>query len=239
MYNGQDANKKTDFTYVRFNIESAGNLIYLTSNLSNASKNDLHQYTIFGIPYAQYLRTDIDIKRYHYIGESQVLVFRAYGGIGMPYGNSSGLPYEKSFFSGGNNNHRAWDLREIGPGSSRIDDTKLRYDRSGDVQLGGNVEYRFPIISVLEGAAFVDVGNIWNLHEQKDMAGGQMLLNSFYKEFATGIGLGIRLNIQFLIIRFDLAVKAWDPSKPMNERWVIPQTNFSKINMNVGIGYPF
>ncbi|MDD2191001.1 MAG: BamA/TamA family outer membrane protein [Bacteroidales bacterium] len=239
MYNGQDANKKTDFTYVRFNIESAGNLFYLTSNLSNASKNDLHQYTIFEIPYAQYLRTDIDIKRYHYIGENQVLVFRAYGGIGMPYGNSSGLPYEKSFFSGGNNNHRAWELREIGPGSSKIDDTKLRYDRSGDVQLGGNIEYRFPIISVLEGAAFVDVGNIWNLHEQKDMAGGQMLLKSFYKEFATGLGLGIRLNIQFLIIRFDLAVKVWDPSKPVNERWVIPQTTFNKINMNVGIGYPF
>lgn len=91
----------------------------------------------------------------------------------------------------------------------------------------------------MEGAAFVDVGNIWNLHEQKDMAGGQMLLKSFYKEFATGLGLGIRLNIQFLIIRFDLAVKVWDPSKPVNERWVIPQTTFNKINMNVGIGYPF
>ena len=239
LYNGQELNRKKDFTYLRFNIESAGNLIYLVDNLSVSSKNDAGQYTIFGIPYAQYLRTDIDVKKYHYISENQTLVFRAYGGIGLPYGNSSGLPYEKSFFSGGNNNHRAWELREIGPGSSKIDDTQLRYDRSGDIQIGGNFEYRFSILGPLEGAAFVDIGNVWTLKPQKDVEGGEMKLNSFYKELATGTGFGIRLNIQFLIIRFDFAVKTWDPSKPMNERWVIPQTKFSSINMNFGIGYPF
>ncbi|MCK9163050.1 MAG: BamA/TamA family outer membrane protein [Bacteroidales bacterium] len=239
MYNGQELNRKRDFTYLRFNIESAGNLIYLVNNLSVASKNDLDQYTIFGIPYAQYLRTDIDFKKYHYIGENQVFVFRAYGGIGLPYGNSSGLPYEKSFFSGGNNNHRAWELREIGPGSSKIDDSQLRYDRSGDMQLGANLEYRFTILGPLEGATFIDIGNVWTLYEQKDMEGGQIRLDSFYKELASGVGIGIRLNIQFLIIRADFAVKAWDPSKPINERWVIPQTKFNSINMNFGIGYPF
>lgn len=239
MYNGQELNKKRDFNYIRFNIESAGNLIYLVNNLANDTKNDLDQYTIFGIPYAQYLRTDIDFKKYHYIGENQVFVFRAYGGIGIPYGNSSGLPYEKSFFSGGNNNHRAWELRELGPGSSKIDDSQLRYDRSGDIQLGANFEYRWTLLGPLEGAAFIDIGNVWTLYDQKDMQGGQIQLNSFYKELATGLGLGIRLNIQILIFRFDFAVKAWDPSKPIEERWVIPQTKFNSINMNFGIGYPF
>jgi outer membrane protein assembly factor BamA len=239
MYNGQELNKKKDFSYFRFNIEVAGNLLYLTNNLSQSPKNDLNQYTIFGIPYAQYVRTDIDFKKYHYFSENKVLVFRAFGGIGIPYGNSSGLPYEKSFFSGGNNNHRAWELRELGPGSSIIDQSQLRYDRSGDIQLGANFEYRFSILGPIEGATFVDIGNVWTLYNQKDMQGGQFQFYRFYKELATGAGFGIRLNLQFLIIRFDFAIKVWDPSKPINERWVIPQTKFSDINMNFGIGYPF
>jgi len=239
MYNGQELSKKKDFSYFRFNIEVAGNLIYLTNNLSQSPKNDLNQYTIFGIPYAQYVRTDIDFKKYHYFSENKVLVFRTFGGIGIPYGNSSGLPYEKSFFSGGNNNHRAWELRELGPGSSIIDQSQLRYDRSGDIQLGANFEYRFSILGPIEGATFIDIGNVWTLYDQKDMQGGQFQFNRVLKELATGAGFGIRLNLQFLIIRFDFAIKVWNPSKPINERWVIPQTKFSDINMNFGIGYPF
>ncbi|MPL66603.1 hypothetical protein SDC9_12290 [bioreactor metagenome] len=239
VYNSQKINKKEDFLYFRFNIESAGNIINLVNKTAKSTQNDLKQYTIFGIPYNQYLRTDFDIKKYIYLTEKQSLVFRAYGGIGVPYGNSKGLPYEKSFFSGGNNNHRAWELRELGPGSSKMDQTQLRYDRSGDIQIGGNIEYRFPIYSVFEGAAFMDVGNVWTLYDQKDMEGGQFQFNRFYNELALGSGLGLRLNLQFIIVRFDFAIKLWDPAKDLSDRWVLPNTEFSNIKLNFGIGYPF
>ncbi len=239
IYNSQKLNKKEDFHYLRFNIESAGNLIYLINNLSASPQNELKQYTIFGIPYNQYLRTDFDFKRYIYLNEKQSLVYRVYGGIGVPYGNSKGLPYEKSFFSGGNNNHRAWELRELGPGSSKMDETQLRYDRSGDIQIGGNIEYRFPIYSIVEGATFMDVGNVWTLYEQKDMDGGQFQFDRFYNELAVGAGLGLRLNLQFFIVRFDFAIKVWDPAEDLKNRLVIPNTKFSGINLNFGIGYPF
>ncbi len=239
LYNGQELNKKRDFSYFRFNFESAGNFIYLINNIANAQKNENKEYTIFNIPFAQYLRSDIDFKKYYYINEKNVLVFRTYGGIGIPYGNVTALPYEKSFFGGGANNHRAWQLRELGPGASKIDETQLRYDRSGDMTFGANFEYRFPIAGPFEGAAFVDVGNIWTLYNNVDMEGGQFKVNSFYKELATGAGLGIRLNIQFLIIRFDFAIKLWDPSKDISNRWVLPNTKWSNLNLNFGIGYPF
>jgi outer membrane protein assembly factor BamA len=239
VYNSQKINKKEDFLYFRFNIESAGNIINLVNKTAKSSQNDLKQYTIFGIPYNQYVRTDFDIKKYIYLTEKQSLVFRSYGGIGVPYGNSTGLPYEKSFFSGGNNNHRAWELRELGPGSSKMDQTQLRYDRSGDIQIGGNIEYRFPIYSVFEGAAFMDVGNVWTLYDQKDMEGGQFEFNRFYNELALGSGLGLRLNLQFIIVRFDFAIKLWDPAKDLSDRWVLPNTEFSNIKLNFGIGYPF
>lgn len=239
LYNGQELNKKRDFSYFRLNFESAGNVIYLTNKISQAKPKDNGEYTVFGIPYAQYLRSDFDLKKYHYFNDKNILVFRTFGGIGVPYGNAKNLPYEKSFFAGGANNQRAWQLRELGPGSSKIDESQLSYDRSGDITFGANVEYRFPIIGPLEGATFVDIGNIWTIYNQTDMKGGQFQFNSFYKELATGAGLGLRLNIQFIIVRFDFAIKLWDPSKEISQRWVLPNTKFSNINVNLGIGYPF
>ncbi|MDR0971694.1 MAG: outer membrane protein assembly factor [Bacteroidales bacterium] len=240
QYNGQDLLKKEDFTYIRLNVESSGNILHLLSDASKIKKNNENsQYTIFDIPYSQYVRTDIDFKQYYYITKRQVLVLRTYAGIGIPYGNSTALPYEKSFFAGGNNNLRAWELRELGPGSSKTDDSELKYDRSGDMTWGANIEYRFPIIGIFEGGAFIDVGNIWTIHSQENFKGGQFKFNSFYKELATGVGLGLRINLQFLILRLDFAVKAYDPSKDMKDRFVLPKTTFNQLKINFGIGYPF
>jgi len=239
IYNQQDIKKKSDFNYFRFNIESAGNLPYLINNLAKSPKNELNEYTIFDIPYSQYLRSDADFKRYIYLDEKEIVVLRVFGGVGIPYGNAKGLPYEKSFFSGGANNHRAWQLRELGPGGSKIEGSEVRFDRSGDIAFGANFEYRFPIAGAFEGASFIDVGNIWTLYDQKGLENGQFNFNSFYKELATGAGLGIRLNIQFIIIRLDFAIKLWNPSKDLADRWVLPNTKFSDINVQFGIGYPF
>src|SRR5574344_401214 len=239
VYNGQERSKKRDFSYYRFNFETAGNLIYAINTMVASQKNSNKQYTLFGIPYAQYVRGDFDLKKYHYYSKDKVLVMRTYGGVGVPYANATALPYEKSFFSGGANNHRAWQLRGLGPGSSKQDESQLKYDRSGDISFGANVEYRFPIAGILEGATFIDVGNIWTLYKQTGLEDGWFQFDRFYKELATGGGFGLRVVTKFIIVRFDFAVRLWDPSKSMNERWVLPNTTFSDINVNFGIGYPF
>jgi outer membrane translocation and assembly module TamA len=237
-YNGQDIDKRKDFNYIRTNIEAAGNFLYLLSNIFNQKTNKDGQYEIFNIPYSQYLRAEFDFIRYFYLNEKSMLVTRVFSGCGYYYGNANGLPYEKSFFAGGANNNRAWQLRELGPGSSSPQ-SALRFDRAGDIALGGNIEYRFPISGIFEGATFIDIGNIWNINEQKGFEGGQFEFNDFYKEFAIGGGVGLRLNIQFLIIRLDLAMKLHDPSKPENSRWVIKDTKFKDLQLQFGIGYPF
>ncbi len=239
MYNGQDIQKRNDFQFLRLNAEIAGNLLYLASSALDMKKNENQEYTVFNIPYAQYIRTDFDYKNYRYLSENTSLVFRAYGGIAIPYANANALPYEKSFFGGGSNNLRAWQLRELGPGSSKRDETQLRFDRSGDMSLGGNIEYRFPLFGVVEGATFLDIGNVWTISKQKGLEGGEFRFDRFYKEFAAGAGLGIRLNIEFLIIRVDMALKLWDPSKDLSDRFVLPNTKLRDLNLNLGIGYPF
>lgn len=237
-YNGQDIDKRKNFNYIRTNLEAAGNFLYLLSNIFNQSKNNNGQYEIFNIPYSQYVRADFDFVRYFYVKEKSTFVTRFFSGIGYYYGNAKNLPYEKSFFAGGANNNRAWQLRELGPGSSSPQ-SELRFDRAGDIAIGTNIEYRFPISGIFEGATFIDAGNIWTINEQKGFENGQFELNDFYKEFAIGGGLGLRLNIQFLIIRLDLAMKLHDPSKPQGERWVIKDTDFKDLQLQFGIGYPF
>ena len=105
--------------------------------------------------------------------------------------------------------------------------------------IGMNLEYRFPIVSVLEGAAFIDAGNIWNWREQENNQGGKFDINTFYKEIAVGTGIGLRINIEFLILRLDLAAKVFDPAKPESERFVLPNTKFKDLQLQFGIGYPF
>lgn len=237
-YNGQDIDKRKDFNYIRTNIEAAGNFLFLLSNIFNQQKNNEGQYEIFKIPYSQYLRADVDFVRYFYLSKRTTLVARAFSGYGYYYGNANSLPYEKSFFAGGANNNRAWQLRELGPGSSSPQ-SELKFDRAGDIAIGGNLEYRFPISGIFEGATFIDIGNIWTINEQKGFEGGSFKINDFYKEFAVGGGLGLRLNIQFLIIRLDLAMKLHDPSKSIGERWVIKDTKLKDLQLQFGIGYPF
>ena len=238
-YNGQDIDKRKNFNYIRTNIEAAGNLLYLLSNIFNQPKNANGEYEILNIPYSQYVRADFDFIRYFYLNKKSSIVARFFSGYGYYYGNANSLPYEKSFFAGGANNNRAWQLRELGPGSSSSTQTELRFDRAGDIAIGGNLEYRFPISGIFEGATFIDIGNIWTINEQKGFEGGKFEFNDFYKEFAIGGGLGLRLNIQFLIIRLDLAMKLHDPSKPIEERWVIKDTKLQDLQLQFGIGYPF
>ncbi|MBP3254448.1 MAG: BamA/TamA family outer membrane protein [Bacteroidales bacterium] len=237
VYNGQTVNQKENFRHFTLNVETAGNVLDLYSMAFNLSKDGEDHYTIFNIPFSQYVRSDVSFIKYKYLTKKTSFVYKIYGGAGYCYGNAQSLPYEKAFFGGGANNIRAWQLRALGPGSSKPTGN-MRYDRAGDMALGASFEYRFPVAGPLEGAAFVDMGNIWTLNDQQGLEGGK-ISKDFYKELATGIGLGARIDIQVFILRFDFAVKAWDPAKETEDRFVLNNTKFKDINVQFGIGYPF
>ena len=241
IYTDQQLNKKKNFTYFRGNLEIAGNVLQGLSSLTNAEPDPVDgYYSIFGIQYAQYFRADIDVRSYNFINQHSTIVFRFAAGLGLPYGNSTVMPFEKSYFSGGANGLRAWQARNIGPGAYQ---GPINYDQIGDIKLEGNIESRFEFLGPWEGAAFIDAGNIW-LARQDEFGddireGAKFEFNSFYNEIAIGAGLGIRLNYDYFIIRVDAALPIKDPSKPVGQRWVADNASFSSLNFNLGIGYPF
>lgn len=238
LYNGQVVNNKRNFNYFSFNIETAGNVLDAYSTIFNQSKDENGSYTIFNIPFSQYIRTDFTFIHYNYLTQKSSLVYKVYGGIGIPYGNAEALPYEKSFVAGGTNSLRGWQLRELGPGHSKPEG-EMKYDRAGDIAFGMSIEYRFPLLDpFLEGASFIDAGNIWTLNNVSGMEGGK-ISKDFYKEIASDIGLGLRINAKVLILRVDFALKVWDPSKDLKERFVLDDSKFKDIAVQFGVGYPF
>ena len=237
IFSDQQLNKKTNFNYFKGNLELAGNLLSYFNKFSNTliDSSD-NSYRIFGIKYAQYSKVDLDWRHYIFINQHSTLIFRIASGLGLPYGNSNVMPFERSFFAGGANGIRGWQARELGPGSYQ---GPSNFDQIGDIKIEGNIESRFEFIGVLEGAAFIDAGNIWLTHEDSERPGAMFKGSEFYNEIAIGTGLGIRLNYNYFIIRLDASIPVKDPSKPMGSRWVIGNSSFNKINYNLGIGYPF
>jgi outer membrane protein assembly factor BamA len=206
------------------------------------------------IAYSQYLRCDVDY-RYHYDqNEINKVVFRIAAGIGRPLANFTSLPFERSFFSGGANDIRAWQSRTLGPGSY-ADDGQFAFDQFGDGQLEGNIEYRFKLFKVISGALFWDAGNTWLRKPNASKPGGDFQFDRFYKEIAIGSGVGVRADFSFFIIRLDVGYKIRDPQFAESDRWVVQNTfnpewkreykeshNGHKYNytvFNIGIGYPF
>lgn len=236
VYNGQNVQQRKDFNYFTLNLESAGNLLYAYSQVATLKQNSSGNATVFNIPFAQYLRVDASFIRYKYINKSTTFAYKIYAGAGYPYGNADALPYEKSFFVGGANSVRAWQLRWLGPGSSKPENDK--YDRAGDITLGASLEYRFKMFGPIEGAAFTDFGNIWTFNDIDNQKGGKFSKN-FYKEIACGIGFGLRADIKVLILRLDFAAKLWDPSKDLDDRFVLTDNRFKDLSLQFGIGYPF
>ncbi len=237
--NNQQLNKVKDFMYVRANFETGGNLIYGIQKLVNApKKNDLY-YTLFGMPYSQYVRPTIDARYYDVMGTQFSLVYRVYAGIGIPYGNSNVLPFEKSFFAGGANGMRGWKMYTLGPGTYKNPSELNDFNQIGDIQLEANIEYRFPVFDWIRGAVFVDAGNIWLLQESKLLPGGKFLFPGFLAQIGIDAGLGVRLDFDFFVIRLDPAIPIRVPSYPESDRWYFSKMQLSDIIWNFGIGYPF
>ena len=241
IFNNQDIKKSRDFYFLRLNSEISGNILSGISELTNAVTDENGKYMVFGVPFSQYAKFDLDIRYYNVIDNSSTIAYRIFGGVGIPYGNSLALPFEKMYFSGGANSIRAWNVRDLGPGSYAGGSRTRFPDQTGDIKLEANVEYRFKMFWVLEGALFVDAGNVWNLNSN-EFEGGLFRRDEFYKEFAIGSGAGARFDFSFVIFRLDLGVKLRDPALPEGDRWIHGNRSLSWQNdftINIGIGYPF
>jgi len=238
-FNNQKIKKSKDFIYLRSNIETGGNLIYGLSALFKTQKNTSGQYTLFNLPYSQYIRPDVDFRYYEIIGKNFQMVYRFYAGIGISYGNSSVLPFEKAFYSGGGNGMRGWRMYTLGPGTYHNDTISGSYNQIGDMQLETNVEFRFPIYKFIKGALFMDAGNIWLLQNNSQLPGGVFKFDSFLSQIGIDIGIGIRLDFDFFIFRLDPSIPIRVPWYPENNRWYFDKMQLKDIVWNFGIGYPF
>jgi outer membrane protein assembly factor BamA len=197
---------------IRANIETAGNILNLAAQSFDFKKNNDGQYKLFNIAFAQYVKADVDYTKAIRFDENNTLVFHAGLGIAYPYGNSNILPFEKRYFSGGANSVRGWSVRRLGPGKFKGTDGKIDFiNQTGDMRLDLNMEYRTKLLWKLGAALFIDAGNIWTLRNYPDQPGGQFRFNDFYKEIAVAYGLGLRLNFDYFILRFDLGMKAINP----------------------------
>jgi len=238
IFSNQKLNKVKDFQYIRANIETGGNLLYGVDNLFNVKKSGA-SFTMFGLPYSQYIRPDLDFRYYNILGNNHSLVFRFYGGVGIPYGNSSLLPFEKAFIAGGANGMRGWKMYSLGPGTYRNIYNDFNYNQIGDIQLEGNAEYRFPVYQWIRGSVFFDAGNIWLLQDSKDLPGGKFTFPGFLNQIAVDGGIGIRLDFDFFIFRVDPAVPIYNPANPPKDQWIFKKMQIKDIIWNFGIGYPF
>lgn len=232
IFNNQELSTTDNFFLLRCNLETAGNIIRAAKVLSEPGHEE---YDILNQRFAQYIRPDVDLRFYHVLSKQNTIVYRISGGVGFSYLNSQFLPFEKSFYAGGSNDLRAFKARSLGPGA---DSTTYNFERIGDLKINGNIEYRYDIFKVLKGAFFLDAGNIWLLKSDTRKA-AVIKSNRFLHEIAIGSGLGFRFDFTFFIFRLDIGVPLRDPSYPLTERWMFNKLEFSDLQYNFGIGYPF
>lgn len=239
VYNEIGKKDRPNPFYFNGKFEMAGNVF----SIFNSSRKEDGivtgpSRTIFNIPYSQFVKFDFDVRKYFtFNNEKQTLALRQFIGIGIPYGNSSSMPFVRSYFNGGSNDIRAWRVfGGLGPADSQLDE-KVRSYVMDNVKLTTNIEYRMPFTDMFEGAAFVDAGNIWSL---KDSGfGDQFKFNKFISQMGVGTGVGLRINVAYITLRLDAAYKVYDPNKPVGDRWVISKWQPLKPVLNFAFGYPF
>lgn len=230
-----------DIYNVRVNAEIAGNLLFAISSII-AHRNNFHEdpYKIFGIHYSQYFKLEADYALLHRFDERNSVAFRVGGGIGVPYGNSEMLPFEKRFYGGGANGVRGWAVRTLGPGAYPGRNSVSDFiNQCGDIRLITSAEYRAKLFWVLELGAFIDIGNIWTIRDYHFQQGGVFKIDQFYKQFAASYGLGLRMDFNYFLLRFDLGMKAHNPA--MGEKpWPLISPRWHRdSSFHFSIGYPF
>lgn len=250
-YNYQDLfimNLGFGFTYttskdvLKVNLETAGNLLEGVSSVMSSRQNADGQYEAFDIAFAQYLKGDIDYTHNFLFDKNNSLVLHGALGIAYPYGNSNILPFEKRYFSGGANSVRGWSVRSLGPGGYQGADGRINFiNQTGDMRLDLNAEWRTYLFWKFNGALFIDAGNIWTLREYKDQPGGQFKFSTFLSQIAASYGLGLRLNFDYFILRFDMAMKAVNPvHNDEKEHFPIVHPDLSRdFTFHFAVGLPF
>ena len=226
---------------IRMNVEEAGNLLYLSSKAINSEPKADKGFVIANIPFAQYIKGDFDFARNWNIDNRNSFVFHIGMGVAYPYGNSQILPFEKRYFSGGPNSVRGWSVRSLGPGSYKGSLENVNYiNHTGDIKLDLNIEYRTHLFWKLNGAAFIDAGNIWNIRDYKGQEEGTFRFNRFYKQLAVAYGLGIRFDLDYLILRFDGGMKAVNPMEKGDDKYPLIRPRFGRdFTFHFAVGYPF
>ncbi len=237
-------NKKHTF-YAKAGLNTSGNILGL---IQGANYKEGNVKELFGTPYSQFIKAEADLRHYLKISPTSTLASRVMIGTSYSYGNSWSLPYLKQYFTGGPNGLRAFRARSVGPGSSlpeNLGEDNFFADQTGDFKLELNTEYRAKIAGMLHWAAFIDAGNVWLQRTDENKPGGK-LSKDFISELAVGGGLGLRLDLDFLILRTDFAIPFRVPYRPKDDRWVfkyidIRDKDWRRDNLvfNLAIGYPF
>jgi len=236
IFSNMTTTKRNNQFFLRINAETAGNIPRFIDNATRSLDSVNGYYERFGVRYAQYIRFDGDYRRYWKLRYHNVLAFRLMAGIALPYGNSVSIPFEKSFWLGGANDMRGWRLRSLGPGG--YSSSAVAYDKTGDVMLQTSIEQRFPIYSFLLGSLFIDAGNVWLRKESVDFPDGGFKLNTFYKQIAMDMGVGLRFDFSFFIFRLDAAIPFHNPA--IADKWFSPDDfRIKNMILNYGLGYPF
>ena len=234
-----DSNDPHQF-YLNTTLDVAGNSISLFGKDGEPDEPK----TFFGLQYAQYAKADMDLRFHLNFGKnkSQTIATRFFAGYGLPYGNSDVIPYVKQYFSGGPYSVRAFRIRSLGPGtySAEADEdnnSSTYFDQTGNIRLEANVEYRFPIFSFFKGAIFADAGNVWNSKSNPSFDNEEDKFTSdFINQLGMGTGIGLHIDVQGFVIRFDLAAPFHDPSLPEGQRW---DFKYDEPVLNFAIGYSF
>ena len=223
-----------NFSQFIFKTELAGSLTDFLANQFNATVDEFGNNKILGLAYSQYFKTEFNYIKYWYINSNSSIAFRSYFGIAVPFGNSNSIPFSKSFFSGGSNDNRAWEVYRLGPGSSGA----LSEFNEANMKIAMNIEYRFNIIGKLDGALFTDFGNIWNVFDNTNDPKRSFDGLSDLNEIAIGSGFGMRYNLGFFVLRLDMGLKTYNPVLETKDRW-LTDFNFKKAVFNIGLNYPF
>lgn len=227
---------------LRVGAEAAGNLLHGICNLAQTNVNEDGQRTLFNIAYAQYVKFDFDVSKSIRFSNRTSMAMRFALGVAYPYGNSHILPYEKRYFSGGANSVRGWSVRSLGPGSFIGTDGNIDFiNQTGDIKLDMSVELRMHLFWKVDGALFVDAGNIWTLRDYKDQPGGQFRWDTCWEQIAVAYGLGLRLNLNYFLLRFDAGMKAINPAYQDSERhYPLINPNFKRdFAFHFAVGLPF
>jgi len=223
-----------NFSQTIFKLELAGTLTDFLANQFNVDVDQFGDNKILGLTYSQYIKTEFSYTNNWLINSNSLIAFRGYFGIAVPFGNSNSIPFSKSFFAGGSNDNRAWEVYRLGPGSSGA----ISEFNEANMKIALSIEYRFNLIGKLDGALFTDLGNIWNVFDSTNDPKRTFESLRDLNELAIGSGFGMRYNLGYFVLRLDMGLKTYNPVLEIKDRW-LTDFNLKKAVFNIGLNYPF